>query len=286
MDANVRLVKRLWPGEREDVGNLVTRRARHGMEQFDPFLFINHHGPQTYPPHNEGLPFGPHPHRGFETVTFIVEGSLTHRDTEGYESTIESGGVQWMTAGRGVEHSETSPPQFLEQGGPLEILQLWVNLPARLKMSEPRYTGLQRSQIPAIAAGEGATLHLIAGEWEGQHGPVETLTGIHMATLALAENGRASLHAPEGRTVLLYIVRGEVRIGEQVAGAFDLAEMSDRGDRVDLAASRESLVIFGHGAPLREPIVSYGPFVMNTQGEIRQAMLDYQAGRFGGKVRI
>src|SRR5688500_12240358 len=138
----------LHRGRREDIADLVTRQAipNHGLEQVDPFLLLNHHGPQVYPPDNRGLPFGPHPHRGFETVTFIVEGSLLHRDTGGHQSAIGEGGVQWMTAGRGLEHAEESTEDFLREGGPLEILQLWVNLPSRLKFSEPRYVGLQKSE--------------------------------------------------------------------------------------------------------------------------------------------
>ncbi len=122
------------------------------MEQLDPFLFLNHHGPQTYPANNRGLPFGPHPHRGFETVTFILEGSLAHADSASHQSVINAGGVQWMTAGSGIVHAEISPPAFLREGGPLEILQLWVNLPAHLKMSEPRYVGLQQESIPRYCA--------------------------------------------------------------------------------------------------------------------------------------
>src|SRR5215212_988487 len=150
-----RTVRTRFVPHREDIGDLVTRRPEHALERINPFLFINHHGPQVYRPDNRGLPFGPHPHRGFETVTFILDGSLLHRDTGGHESTIGSGGIQWMTAGSGVEHSETSPPEFLRDGGPLEILQLWLNLPAALKMTEPRYLGLQTDQIPSIAAGGG-----------------------------------------------------------------------------------------------------------------------------------
>src|SRR3569833_2338425 len=135
----------LHPAQRDDIADLVTRRPVPGPElaQLDPFLFLNHHGPQTYGPDNRGLPFGPHPHRGFETVTFIVEGSLAHRDTGGHESVIDAGGVQWMTAGRGLVHAELSPESFKRTGGPLEILQLWVNLPSRLKMTAPVYTGLE-----------------------------------------------------------------------------------------------------------------------------------------------
>jgi redox-sensitive bicupin YhaK (pirin superfamily) len=128
---------------RDDIGDLITRRPLPGpgIDQLDPFLFLNHHGPQLYGPHNRGLPFGPHPHRGFETVTFILQGSLAHRDSGGHESVIHAGGVQWMTAGSGLIHAEVSPESFLENGGPLEILQLWVNLPSRLKMTRPAYAG-------------------------------------------------------------------------------------------------------------------------------------------------
>lgn len=281
-----RTVRRQWPGEREDVGDLVTRRARHRLEQFDPFLFINHHGPQVYPPHNAGLPFGPHPHRGFETVTFVVDGSVAHRDTEGFESVIHGGGVQWMTAGSGIEHSETSPREFLERGGPLEVLQLWINLPSRLKTAPPRYHGLEASQLPAVAPAPGVTVKLIAGELEGTRGPVESLTGHHLVTIEMKTGARASMPAPRERTVFFYVVRGEVNVGGETAREFHLVELGDDGDSVEVEAVRDARIIFGHAQPLHERIVAYGPFVMNTEGEIRQAMLDYQSGRFGGKVRI
>jgi redox-sensitive bicupin YhaK (pirin superfamily) len=267
-----RTIRKTWAGEREDIGDLVTRRPQHRMEQLNPFLFINHHGPQVYPPRNRGLPFGPHPHRGFETVTFIVDGSLTHRDSGGHESVITAGGVQWMTAGRGVEHSETSPREFLDEGGPLDILQLWVNLPARLKMTEPRYIGLQRDDIPTLQVGE-ATVQLIAGSWNGVTGPVPQLSDVFLTTIDL--HGRATLPAPRDRVVFLYVVRGEVNGVPQ----FQLIEWNDDGDTIDLDG--EALLIFGHAEPLRERIAAQGPFVMNTHEEIYQAIVDYQSGRFG-----
>ena len=170
-----RSVTAIHPATRDDIGDLVTRRPLPGpgLEQVDPFLFLNHHGPQVYPPNNRGLPFGPHPHRGFETVTFIVEGSLAHRDTGGHESVIDTGGVQWMTAGSGLVHAEVSPDSFRRQGGPLDILQLWVNLPARLKMVPPAYRGLQADEIPHVAAGEGARVDLVSGRFGGETGPIE-----------------------------------------------------------------------------------------------------------------
>src|SRR6187399_1332144 len=148
----MRSIKKIHNAVYEPVADLDTYRAipSGSIDYIDPFLFLNHHGPQVYPPRNRGLPFGPHPHRGFETVTFILTGELAHRDSAGHESVIKEGGIQWMTAGAGLVHAEISPEEFKRQGGPLEILQLWVNLPPRLKMTPPRYIGLQRDEIPAI----------------------------------------------------------------------------------------------------------------------------------------
>ncbi|MCC6070016.1 pirin family protein [Massilia sp. GCM10020059] len=277
-------IRSLHPARRDDIGDLLTQRPLPGpgIDQLDPFLFLNHHGPQTYPPGNRGLPFGPHPHRGFETVTFIIDGMLTHRDSAGHDSVIRAGGVQWMTAGRGIIHAEVSPEAFRQRGGPLEILQLWINLPSRLKMTRPAYTGLQRGEIPALAAAGGqATVNLIAGEWEGVQGPVQSLTGVFMSTVELQPGARLRLPAPLGRTVFLYVVRGSVAVGPDTASAFHLAELSEQGDQVLLETAHGALLLFGHAEPLGEPVVSHGPFVMNTREEIIEAINDYQAGRFG-----
>ncbi|HEU4851698.1 MAG TPA: pirin family protein [Telluria sp.] len=274
-------IVRLHAAQRDDIGDLTTRRPLPGPQiaQLDPFLFLNHHGPQTYPPGNRGLPFGPHPHRGFETVTFILEGSLMHKDSAGHGSVIGAGGVQWMTAGRGIVHAEISPPEFLRDGGPLELLQLWINLPARLKMSEPAYVGLARGQIPEIGAA-GATVRLIAGEWEGHRGPVRPLLDIFMATVAFEPGGSAWFHGLEGRNVFLYVVSGTITIAGQLAPQYHLVELGE-GDALTLSAVDRAVVVIGHAAPLGEPVVAHGPFVMNTREEINQAIEDYQAGLFG-----
>jgi len=275
---------RAHSAQRDDIADLVTRRPLPGprVEQVDPYLFLNHHGPQVYPPGNRGLPFGPHPHRGFETVTFIVEGELTHRDSGGHESVIRAGGVQWMTAGRGLVHAELSPREFLERGGPLEILQLWVNLPARLKMTEPRYVGLQREDIPSVATFDRlGHVNVIAGEWGGARGPVDSLIGHFMSTVELKPEGRVVFPGIGARNVFLYVVRGNVRIGDVVLPEHHLGELSPQGDAVEIVTSTGALLLFGHAEPIGEPVVSYGPFVMNTQEEIRQAIADYQAGKMG-----
>lgn len=280
----LRTVKRLHEAHRDDIRDLQTRRPvpGPGVEQIDPFLFLNHHGPQTYAPNNHGLPFGPHPHRGFETVTFILEGDLMHQDSGGHQSVIKAGGIQWMTAGSGLVHAELSSPEFLREGGPLEILQLWVNLPARLKMTAPRYVGLQRDEVPAVVSDDGkVTVNLIAGEWQGRTGPVQPLTDIQIMTVELKAGGRVVFPVAKARNVFLYVVRGEIEVDGTSARAFQLVELEQDGDEVAIAATTDAVLLFGHATPYGEPMVSYGPFVMNTRAEIVQAVRDYEAGKFG-----
>jgi len=273
-----RTIKAQHEAFREDIGDLVTRRPVPGprVEQVDPFLFLNHHGPQSYPPNNRGLPFGPHPHRGFETVTFILDGELGHYDNGGHASVIRAGGVQWMTAGSGIVHAELSPPEFKRDGGAMEILQLWLNLPARLKFSPPAYVGLQRDDIPSVAV-NGGELRLIAGEFGGKSGPVQSLIGAFMATTELNAGARVTLPAPRGRNVFFYVARGELK----GIPKWRLVEWNDDGDEIGIEAASDALVLYGHAEPFREPVFAHGPFVMNTRDEIVQAIQDYQAGKFG-----
>ncbi|HCR98274.1 MULTISPECIES: pirin family protein [Halomonas] len=286
-DSSVNSVRRVTaqhPAHRDDIGDLVTRRPLPGpgLDQLDPFLFLNHHGPQVYPANNQGLPFGPHPHRGFETVTFILEGSLAHADSAKHQSVIHKGGVQWMTAGSGIVHAEISPAEFLRDGGPLEILQLWINLPARLKMSEPRYMGLQQDSIPTIALPGGGELNLIAGEWGDTSGPIETLTNVFMSTLKLPAGAREQLPVAAGRQVFLYVVSGDVTVSGEPTKPHQLVELDREGDSIVIEAASDAQLLFGHGDVIDEPVYSHGPFVMNTREEIEQAVEDYQAGKFGG----
>ncbi|TFI58346.1 pirin family protein [Sphingomonas parva] len=277
-----RTVRRLHAAFRDDIGDLVTRRPLPGpaIADLDPFLFLNHHGPQVYPPNNGGLPFGPHPHRGFETVTFILEGELSHLDSGGHESVIHAGGVQWMTAGRGLVHAELSPQSFKRAGGPLEILQLWVNLPARLKMTAPAYIGLEAADIPSVAF-DGGSIALISDSWEGAAGPISPIADVRMSLIRLDAGGGLDFPVAPGRTIFLYLVSGEASVGGTRVPCHHLAEINDDGDSVSMVAPQPATILFGHGAPFGEPIVSHGPFVMNSREEIVQAIHDYQAGRFG-----
>jgi redox-sensitive bicupin YhaK (pirin superfamily) len=284
-----RTLKFQHPAYRDDIGDLSTIRPLPGphVEQIDPFLFLNHHGPQVYRPRNRGLPFGPHPHRGFETVTFILDGELAHLDSGGGESIIRAGGIQWMTAGRGLVHAEISPQEFKEKGGPLEILQLWVNLPSRLKMVDPHYIGLQRADIPELPLDGGKViLNAVSGTWDGRRAPIQSLIDVHIATVFMATDGRLAVPIAPSRNVFLYIVRGDVRVAGEAALPHHLIEVNGDGDTLSLEAATDAVVLLGHAEPIGEPVVAHGPFVMNTRQEIREAMADYQSGKFGGLPRL
>ena len=277
---STRHVVSLHRAMRDDIQDLITRRPvpGPGLPQVDPFLFLNHHGPQTYPPNNRGLPFGPHPHRGFETVTFILEGSLAHHDSGSGASVVEAGGVQWMTAGSGLVHAELSPDAFQRTGGPLEILQLWVNLPGRLKMTDPAYIAVPAADIAATELGEGVSMRAVSGT-EGA--PIHSLTDVMLAIVSVDPGGSAPLPAPAGRNVFFYTVSGEAKIGGESVPEQTLAQVSD-GDGIELSSDGGCRILFGHADPIGETVVAHGPFVMNSEAEIAQAVRDYQAGRFGG----
>jgi quercetin 2,3-dioxygenase len=271
---------------RADVGELVTFQALPtptlAVESVEPFIFLNHHGPQVYPPRNGGLPFGPHPHRGFETVTFILAGDLLHKDSGGYQSLIGAGGVQWMTAGRGLVHAEVSSEEFKREGGPVEILQLWVNLPARLKLTAPRYKGLQREEIPSVESDEGrVTVNVVSGDWEGIEAPFETLTDVCLSLVSFRSGGRLRARVAAGRSVLFYVVSGTLSVNGREVESRHTVEFGDEGEEIEVEARTDAVLLFGHAARNREPVAAYGPFVMNTREEIEQAVLDYRAGRFG-----
>ncbi len=279
----MRSIKKIHRAVRADMGELITYRAmpQHGLEHLDPFLFVNHHGPQLFPPNNLGLPFGPHPHRGFETLTFVVQGSLVHADSTGVESNIETGGIQWMTAGRGIVHSELASEQFKKEGGWEEIIQLWLNLPARLKGVAPRYTGLQKKDLPVVQAAAGrVSLIPVSGHWLGTPGAVGSLAGIEMSLIEFKEGGHFTYHIPKEHNILFYVVRGKLLVNEKAAEGYDLVEFHGDNELLSVEAQSDSLLILGHAQAFEEPIVSYGPFVMNSAEEIREAYADYQAGKF------
>lgn len=279
----MRTVKRTYKAEYRPIADLITYSPMptRQLRMIDPFLFLNHHGPQRYSPGNNGLPFGPHPHRGMETVTFILEGDIAHKDSGGNNSVIESGGVQWMTAGKGLTHAEVSSEKFKKEGGPLEILQLWVNLPAKLKMTDPAYKGLQKDEIPVASFDDKKVLaQVVSGELNGTKGAFETLTNIHLSTLFIKRDGVFSTTVPTDHNILCYVIGGEIKINGEIIQSLHLVEFNNDSEDLRLEALTESIVLFGHAKPFNEPVVAQGPFVMNTMEEIEQAYQDYQQGKF------
>ena len=280
----MRTIRKVHKAEYRPIADLITYSPMptRSLRMIDPFLFLNHHGPQKYLPNNNGLPFGPHPHRGMETVTFILEGDIAHKDSGGNKSVIEGGGVQWMTAGSGLIHSEVSSEEFKKQGGPLEILQLWVNLPAKLKMTEPKYEGLKKEEIPQTSFEKGkVSAQVISGKLQNEEGAFDTLTEIHLSTLFLKSGGVLETKVPLDHNILCYIIKGEIKINGEIIPALHLIEFNNDQEELRLEALSESTVLFGHAKPFNEPVVARGPFVMNTMEEIDQAYKDYEQGKMG-----
>ena len=279
----MRTIKKLHKAEYRPIHDLITYSPlpTASLEQIDPFIFLNHHGPQTYKPWNNGLPFGPHPHRGIETVTFILEGDIAHKDSSGGESVIQAGGVQWMTAGSGLIHAEISSDKFKKEGGKLEILQLWINLPAKHKMIKPAYAGLRKEDIPHISDSEGVTINLISGRWKDQKGPYEPLSDIFLSTIEIKKNSNIKIKVKSSRNVFLYVIQGSVSVNGIKVSKLHLVEFNNDGDDILIEGAENSVLIFGHAEPFNEPMVAQGPFVMNTMEEIREAYEDYQNGKMG-----
>lgn len=280
----MRALKKIHKAEYRPIADLVTYSPMptRSLQQIDPFIFLNHHGFQTYPERNQGLPFGPHPHRGMETVTFILEGDIMHQDSSGHESVIGPGGVQYMTAGRGLIHAEVSSKEFKRNGGDLEILQLWLNLPAAKKMIDPNYVGLQKNEIPTFDLDGGKVkVQQLFGEWTGVNGAFEGTFPITMSTIYLEKGGKFEKEIPSEQNIFFYIVRGELIVNGTNVMFRHLVEFDNTGSKIEVEALEDSIVILGHAVPFHEPMVAQGPFVMNTQQQIQEAYQDYQAGKFG-----
>ncbi|MBD1397552.1 pirin family protein [Pontibacter sp. JH31] len=280
----MRKINKIHQATYAPIDDLITYRAipTHDVEYIDPFLLLNHHGPQVYKPGNRGLPFGPHPHRGFETLTFILEGDIMHQDTGGGKDIIEAGGVQWMTAGSGLMHAEVSSEKFKQEGGPLEILQLWFNLPARYKMTAPKYIGLQKNKIPVVELDNGLVkVNVISGSWGEVQAPIQNLSDINMVSIEMEQGGEFVYNIPSERNIFFYVVRGSVKVNGETADKLSLVEFENTGKEIKVEALETAYILFGHALPFHEPVVSHGPFVMNTEQEIREAFQDYQMGKMG-----
>lgn len=250
-------------------------------ERLSPFLLLDYAGPAEFAPSDQPRGVGEHPHRGFETVTIVYQGELEHHDSAGNRGKIGPGDVQWMTAASGIVHEEWHEQAFTKRGGILEMVQLWVNLPARDKMSPPRYQEILKRQIPTVPLDGAGSVRVIAGDFQGVKGPARTFTPISVLDVRLKANGRAALSLPEGHTTLVAVLNGKALLNGEVAAAADLAIFERAGTDIVIAAQEDATFLVLSGAPIDEPVVSYGPFVMNTQQEIRQAISDFQSGRLG-----
>ena len=270
-----------WVGDGFPVRTLFSydNLAKH----ISPFLLLDHAGPAEFTPTTERRGVGQHPHRGFETVTIVYKGELEHRDSTGSGGKIGAGDVQWMTAASGILHEEFHSEGFAKSGGTLEMVQLWVNLPAKDKMADPGYQTLLDADIPSIALKNNAgRLRLIAGEFDGQTGPARTFTPIDVWDLRLNGGQALTLDLHEGRNTALVILRGTVQVnGLESVGEGQLVLFERQGNQLTLQASADAVVLLLSGEPIDEPIVGHGPFVMNTEQEIHQAFADFQSGRFG-----
>ncbi|KAB2839473.1 pirin family protein [bacterium] len=248
-----------------------------------PFLLLDYAGPAEFPPTERRLGVGEHPHRGFETVTVVYQGEVEHRDSAGHGGKIGPGDVQWMTAASGIVHEERHGREFARRGGTLEMVQLWVNLPAKFKMTEPRYQDILDAQIPQVELPDGAGLaRIIAGELFGTRGPAKTFSPVDLWDLRLKAGRRAELPLSEGHGAQLLLLRGRAAVaGGETLEAAEIALFERAGNGIALEAKEDATALLMSGAPIEEPIAGYGPFVMNTREEIQQAMQDYESGRMG-----
>jgi redox-sensitive bicupin YhaK (pirin superfamily) len=269
-----------WVGDGFPVRTLFF--YQHLGKQMSPFLMLDYAGPAEFSPTTDRKGVGSHPHRGFETVTIVYEAEVAHKDSTGQGGVIGPGDVQWMTAGSGILHEEFHSEVFAKNGGNLDMVQLWVNLPARHKMTKPGYQAILNHQIPEIGLKQGAGVaRIIAGEFDGNAGPANTFTPMNVIDLKL-KPGTLSIPVPEGWNTALVVLKGAVGAGEGVvAKDAQMLMFSNSGQDIQVNVLEDTIALLLSGEPIHEPIVGYGPFVMNTKEEIAQAMQDFNSGSFG-----
>jgi len=268
-----------WVGDGFPVRSLFSYNG--DTKAISPFLLFDYAGPRNFEP-NDGAPrgVGQHPHRGFETVTIVYDGEVTHRDSAGGGGTISSGDVQWMTAGNGIVHEEFHSKGFSKTGGPFRMVQLWVNLPAKDKRTAPAYQAITRDTIPTVTL-DGGTARIIAGRLDEAEGAARTFTPVNLWDVRLEAGAEVTLPLPEGHNSMVAVLSGRVTIDGEGVEQAEIARLSTDGDGVALKAEGDSILLVLTGEPIDEPVVGYGPFVMNTEAEIREAINDFNAGRFG-----
>ncbi len=270
-----------WVGDGFPVRSMFSYQS-HG-KQLSPFLLLDYAGPAEFTPTDKKRGVGQHPHRGFETVTIVYKGEVAHRDSTGQGGTIGPGDVQWMTAGAGILHEEFHSEAFTRGGGTLDMVQLWVNLPAKDKMAAPGYQAILDGDIPVVALPDGAgSVRVIAGEYAQKKGPARTFTPMHVWDMRLNQGGISELEVPDGWGTALVVLRGTVLVnGDTVAREAQMVVLDKAGRHLSIEANNDAVLLLLSGEPIDEPIVGYGPFVMNNEAEIAQAITDFNSGRFG-----
>jgi redox-sensitive bicupin YhaK (pirin superfamily) len=271
---------RHWVGDGFPVRSLFSYNGDAGA--ISPFLLFDYAGPHMFEPSERPRGVGRHPHRGFETVTIVYDGEVSHKDSTGGGGTIGPGDVQWMTAANGIIHEEFHSAGFTKTGGAFRMVQLWVNLPASDKMSPPKYQAITSSEIPTVALADGkARARIIAGELNGTRGPASTFTPVNLWDVRLDAGAEIDLPLPEGHNALIAVLSGHVTASGEDVGEAEIARLTTHGEGVAVRANGQSMLLVMTGEPIDEPVVGYGPFVMNSEAEIRQAVDDFNSGRFG-----
>ncbi|MBC8410696.1 MAG: pirin family protein [Rhodobacteraceae bacterium] len=287
MTKEKKIIKIVLPREKHWVGDgfyVSSIFSMHSEENkhISPFLLLDHAAPTYFPPTDKKLGVGEHPHRGFETVTMAIKGEVEHRDSSGGGGKISTGGVQWMTAGSGVVHDEFHSRDFAEKGGEFEMVQLWVNLPAKNKMTKPRYQSLDKKDFPIVRLQDGTTkLKIIAGNYGGLSSPTETFTKINIYEVEGHQNSEVKLNFDDGTNTLILQLAGSSIIGDQHLDKGYLGIFSRSGVSINLKTTEDSKILILNGEPIEEPLEAYGPFVMNTREELKVAFRDFQEGKMG-----
>jgi len=276
-----RNVDRHWVGDGFPVRTLFSYSGQGAI--LSPFLLLDYAGPAEFQPTDKRLGVGEHPHRGFETVTIVYDGAVEHRDSAGGGGSIGPGDVQWMTAASGLVHEEFHGRGFAQRGGKFEMVQLWVNLPAKDKMSLPRYQEILNAQIPTVNLPDNnGTVRVIAGEFAAAKGPAKTFTPVNVWDIRLTSDQQVDLAMPDGYTTALVVLKGKLRVnGSDFINAAEVGVFEHSGETIRIDNGQGATLLLLAGEPIDEPIVGSGPFVMNTAQEIHQAMMDYQSGKMG-----
>ncbi|OAB79938.1 pirin family protein [Cochleicola gelatinilyticus] len=265
------------------VHNLIPNGIQRGMERMSPFILLDYNSKFYFPPSEQPKGVGVHPHRGFETVTIAYKGRVAHHDSSGGGGVIKEGGVQWMTAASGVLHKEYHEASFSKKGGDFQMVQLWVNLPAKDKMSTPKYQALTQEDLATYSLPQNnGTIEIIAGSYNEITGPATTFTPIHMFNARLQKGANVPFTFPANYNTCLLVIEGEITVNQEETVATDhLVLFKNEGDTFSVEASEDAIVLILSGEPIQEPIAAQGPFVMNTQAELIQAMNDFNMGKFG-----